>query len=207
MLFTHDNPCARVGQFWSLHPIPAQALECLRSLDEWYTEERVACVLVPFCTQTSRVSLRVLDWLVTNYSKKHHIVLRKQSTAPFNIHDEYEMARDQRRRSMLDPFRRQTKRLKEVFLRVGDDILHTTVGQLNFLYWAEVSGVIAFALEHSVAIEQDMNESMQHAKRTKEAAKRIGLSRKRSELSQKPTAVCFVYEGVVRMKFETAQPE
>ena len=47
----------------------------LKSLQAYFTEEKFKKV-IPLITGTSRISLRVIDWFVTNYSKKNQIIYK-----------------------------------------------------------------------------------------------------------------------------------
>ena len=53
------------GPFIIQHKLTNMQVHILRSLTDFYTDEMVNDVLLPLITQTSRVSLRTLDWLVT----------------------------------------------------------------------------------------------------------------------------------------------
>ena len=47
----------------------------LNSLKNFFTEERFKIVL-PVIVGSSKISLRVIDWFVTNYSKKYQIIYK-----------------------------------------------------------------------------------------------------------------------------------
>ena len=48
-------------------------LHRLNDLIPFYTDRVLRDMLVPIITQKDSISLRVLDWLVTNYAKKENI--------------------------------------------------------------------------------------------------------------------------------------
>ncbi len=109
--------------------------------------------LIPLITQESDISLRSLDWLVTNYSKKFNIVCKTEKGTLFNIYHGYKTALSHFRRRNFDPFRRRTR----ITLKSNDKSFETTVGQCNFIHWAYQSGVLQYAIENAESIENLQN--------------------------------------------------
>ena len=107
----------------------------------------------------SGISLRILDWLVTNYSKKHNICYVLPSGVPFNMFLAYKAQLKAYSKQLFDPFaRRQRLEIPD-----GDGgALHTTCGQLNFFRWALGYGVVEYGIAHSRDIEQDMMLAIKH---------------------------------------------
>jgi hypothetical protein len=64
----------KIGRFWSVEPLGTNKCHRLQKLLPIMTEQRIRQIIVPIISVTSRISLRALDWLVINYSKKHKIV-------------------------------------------------------------------------------------------------------------------------------------
>ena len=158
----------------------------MERIHEFFTDHIIQDLLVPLIQQTNGISLRALDWLVTNYSKKHNIVCRGAHLNLFNIYHGYKVALSHFRRRNFDPFRRRNR------IRVvidGADVCETTVGQCNFLYWAYVNGVLDYATQHSKDIETDMN-SASAMLRQNGACKRRTAAHRRRELSSAPRSKC-----------------
>lgn len=111
-------------------------------------------VFIPLITQETGVSLRALDWFVTNYSKK--IQLRLQSV---NVHVSYKTMLAQYRRKHFDPFRRYQTASDDgkVSFTHGGVTYQTTVGQVNFIVWAHERGVLDYTKAHINDIEADMD--------------------------------------------------
>ena len=86
--------------------------------------------LIPLITQESDISLRALDWLVTNYSKKNNIVCKTKNGSLFNIYHGYKVALSHFRRRNFDPFRRRQR----ITLQTNEKTYETTVGQCNFVH-------------------------------------------------------------------------
>lgn len=172
--------------FANLHP---NAYARLVMLHKWFTEERIETILMPLIEEKFTVSLRLLEWLVTNYSKKHNIVIwNKRKRTVFNINADYKNMLDHWNRDLFDPFRRHPRDCPQtVFFDYQGTLQQTTVGQLNFLYWASVNGIIRYALKYKGVIEQDMKEANQRSKKRKKTGQ------KRVQLSERPASVCRVY--------------
>ena len=116
---------------------------------------------LPLVTQEMGVSLRALDWFVTNYSKKVQLRLRS-----VNVHASYKKMLAQYRRKNFDPFRRYHSASDEgkvAFTHEGV-AYETTVGQVNFIVWAHEHGVLDYAREHINDIEADMDLSRREGK-------------------------------------------
>ena len=147
-------------------------------------------------------SLRALDWLVINYAKKHRItyMLRLPGKAPqlFDVFQEYKMCLLRYKRINFDPFRRG----RRVYFQLnGNRWYETTVGQLNFIHWASIYGVLDFARANNAAIVKDHVSSLaQHAK-LKAEDEVSGKGRKRKELSRRSDVDCVVYTMCTEIVF------
>ena len=129
------------------------------------------------------VSLRVLDWLVTNYSNKNKTVYVTARGEPFNVYTSYKSMLRAHSKRHFDPFCRQGK------IRFADADgrpFNTTIGQLNFFRWAIQYGVLAYAREQYQEIERDMLASTQHRGGASDAGivAKDPAPRKRRELSK-----------------------
>ena len=155
--------------------------------------------LIPLITQKSKISLRALDWLVTNYSKKYNIVCKTNNGNIFNIYHGYKVALSHFRRRNFDPFRRRTR----IILKYFNEEYETTVGQCNFIHWAYQAGVLTYALENSFEIEKDMNSATYNNKIEKKSQLEKGIPKRRRELSKAPVAKCSVYRIASNVKFDT----
>ena len=109
------------------------------------------------------ISLRILDWLVTNYSKKNNIVYFVTDPSgmhsAFNMFMEYKSQLKAYSKKFFDPFCRR-ERLD--FTDVDGTVFRTTVGQLNFFRWAITHGVVDYGTRYAVDIEADMMDSIKH---------------------------------------------
>ena len=64
----------------------------LRSLYEFYGEDNNIDKILPIITGKTNISLRVMDWFVTNYAKKYDItykICKNNENITFNVHHDY----------------------------------------------------------------------------------------------------------------------
>ena len=155
--------------------------------------------LIPLISQESTISLRALDWLVTNYSKKYSIVCQSKTGNIFNIYHGYKVALSHFRRKNFDPFRRRQR----ILLKIDNNQYETTVGQCNFINWAYQSGVLNYAIENSEAIEKDMNQAAYAHKNERKTQIEKGIPHRRRELSKAPINKCSVYKIDSNVVFNT----
>jgi hypothetical protein len=110
----------------------------------------------------SNISLRILDWFVTNYSKKNFTVydletkesLNNTAFTRFKVYNEYKLKLKAYRKKRFDPFCRWDR------IRIPYDkenYMETTIGQLNFFKWAIENRILDYIAENFKAIEGDMN--------------------------------------------------
>tara|TARA_B100001093_G_C26566343_1_gene900941 strand:- start:142 stop:861 length:720 start_codon:yes stop_codon:yes gene_type:complete len=120
----------------------------------------------------TKISLRLIDWFVTNYSKKNNTFYnmnyyktplvknkkkKKISTnfdQYFNVFNNYKSQLKAYSKLHFDPFCRRTR---ISFYYQKDKSILTTVGQLNFFKWTIENYIIDYMLENIQAIESDMN--------------------------------------------------
>jgi len=158
----------------------------VRWLQEFYNQPGRLAEILPILTGTSPVSLRLIDWFVTNYSKKFNVSYplldeTAGTTRQFMVHFHYKRELKAYSKRLFDPFCRRERISFQI--RGKAPIDETTVGQLNFFRWAIEMGVIRYILEHVADIEKDMNVSFkEHYSKEPETKTPTGR-RKRKEMS------------------------
>lgn len=158
----------------------------VRWLQDFYNQPGRLEEVMPILTGTSLVSLRLIDWFVTNYSKKFNVSypLVEEATATtrqFMVHFHYKRELKAYSKRLFDPFCRRERISFQI--RGQPPIDETTVGQLNFFRWAIEMGVIRYILAHVTDIEKDMNVSFrEHYSKEPEVKTPTGR-RKRKEMS------------------------
>jgi len=101
------------------------------------------------------VSLRTIDWLVTNYSKASNRYIEGCIT-PTNIYIAYKAAQSSVKKKLMDPF---CRRERIMFTNADGEEFVTTLGQLNFFRWALKNGVLKYAIDNAKDIEKHMLET------------------------------------------------
>jgi hypothetical protein len=152
----------------------------VRWLQDFYNQPGRLEEILPILTGTSPVSLRLIDWFVTNYSKKFNVSYLLKDR-PFMVHFQYKRELKAYSKRLFDPFCRRERISFQV--RGASPIEETTVGQLNFFRWALENGVVDYILEHIADIDHDMVTSVrEHYSKVPEAKTPTGR-RKRKEMS------------------------
>jgi hypothetical protein len=168
-------------------------------LQEFYNQPGRIEQIMPFLTGSAPVSLRVVEWFVTNYSKKYNIGYPLNGRQ-FIVHFQYKRELKSFNKRLFDPFCRRERIAFQV--RGQPKIEETTVGQLNFFKWAFESDVIRYILEHSAEIEKDMNTSFrEHYSKEPEAKTPTGR-RKRKEMSHSAMKSVAHHDMPVVVSFE-----
>jgi len=160
----------------------------VRWLQEFYNQPGRLAEILPILTGTSPVSLRLIDWFVTNYSKKFNVSYPLADEAnpanparQFMVHFHYKRELKAYSKRLFDPFCRRERISFQI--RGQAPIEETTVGQLNFFRWAIEMGVIRYIIAHVADIERDMNVSFkEHYSKEPETKTPTGR-RKRKEMS------------------------
>jgi len=132
----------------------------MTSLSKFYLDEKNINILIPIVNGLSKISLRVLDWFVTNFCKKHNTVIHYHRDGKPNkliVHLDYKNQLKAYSKKQFDPFCRR-ERINFIYGK-GNELL-TTVGQLNFFRWEIEYYVIDYIIENLEMIEADMNNSL-----------------------------------------------
>ena len=138
----------------------------------FFTKDKIE-LLIHILNGKSKISLRIIDWFVTNYTKKNNIIINNRKKInkslinktkkilfeeeQFNIYLNYKRQLKAYSKKNFDPFCRR-ERLN--FYYNNDDFIITTVGQLNFFKWAIVNNIITYINNNIDIIEKDMNQNI-----------------------------------------------
>lgn len=170
----------------------------LQSLLEFYEQpsslRALTTVLRDSQDHEHRLSLRVLDWLCTNYSKSKAVTLVSSGENPFHVHIEYRNALRGVSKRLFDPFARRQRIL---ITDVDGKPLETTLGQMNFMRWCIRHGVLKYAIANAKFIEEDMIACLR-----KRASSVPTVQAKRRELSKNTLASGHVKRCRVTVTFK-----
>jgi hypothetical protein len=155
----------------------------LKNLLVYYNDENNLHKMLSIINGESRISLRIVDWFVTNYAKKDFTVyniVKNDSTIRFKVYFDYKLKLKAYSKRRFDPF----CRWERITIPYKDDkVIQTTIGQLNFFKWAIENNVIKFIEENYSAIENDMNNRNSTSKKNKDSYTNNKTRKKREELS------------------------
>jgi len=128
----------------------------MSSLSKFYSNKSNVLRVKPIINGESDISLRLIDWFITNYSKKHSTIITRKvnnNIVHLNVFLSYRSQLKSYSKSYFDPFRRKD-RVK--FYYDKDNYLETTIGQLNMFRWILVNDILEFVKDHKEDIEADM---------------------------------------------------
>lgn len=129
----------------------------MKSLNDFYKNDKYIGILKPIINQESSISLRILDWFITNYSKKKRIIINHT----FDIYQNYKLQLRSYSKKQFDPFCRKNKIL---FYYNDKEFLETSCGQLCFFRWCIQNGILEYVEKHISDIENDMKVSIKQPK-------------------------------------------
>jgi hypothetical protein len=122
----------------------------------------------------NRISLRIVDWFVTNYAKMNFTVYEmnvregSDEKVRFKVYQDYKLKLKAYSKKRFDPF----CRWERITIPYDENSsMETTIGQLNFFKWAIENKIIDYIQEHYTAIEKDMN-----ARNSTSKSKQTGVS-------------------------------
>ena len=153
--------------------------------------------LLSILSTDKSISLRSIDWFITNFSKKNNIyylIYNDKNNNPsfddenneyrnnMNVFHSYKSQLKAYSKKRFDPFCRRDRLL----FKIDDDhSVETTIGQLNFFKWAISNLVVDYIELYKDEIEHDMNTSLKMMKENSD--KKNGSRKKRQELSLSAT--------------------
>jgi len=141
----------------------------IHTLREFYSDPHHFRVFSDLVLGKHVVSLRVVDWFVTNYSRVHSVRYIVPGDDFFCVHQSYKNHLKGYYKKYFDPFRRRDRLyLCKTGAGTGAgivsvpidraEILETTVGQLNFFRWVIMYQVLDYIVDNLATIECEMNE-------------------------------------------------
>jgi len=172
----------------------------MQSLINFFTNRFNLDQVIPIITGKSKISLRILDWFVTNYSKKnniHYQISINNKTKNFIVYLDYKSQLKAYSKKNFDPF---CRRERISFIDHDSNELVTTVGQLNFFRWAIENNILIFIKENYDVIENDMNNSLRNLYKKKDGEEKN--RRKRTELSISATKTVNKHNVSIIVQFD-----
>jgi hypothetical protein len=171
------------------------------SLSKYYSNKNNINTIIPIIRGNSNISLRLLDWFVTNYSKKYGIVIthiHENNVIHFNVYLSYRSQLKAYSKQQFDPFKRR-ERIK--FFYDKSDHIESTIGQLNFFRWILQNNILEYIQNNIKNIENDMISS-QKENANKKKDNKESIVQKRQELSKSCVKNMNTYSGIRTIKFD-----
>jgi hypothetical protein len=172
------------------YTINTQKQLLLNNLMDFYKNKENLLRMMNVINGESKISLRIVDWFVTNYAKKYYTVYEipkiiggepsATETIRFKVYNDYKLKLKAYAKKNFDPF----CRWERITIPYDtDNYMETTIGQLNFFKWAIESKIIEYIQNHYQEIESDMNTRNSTSKKLSQIDDNGKTRKKREELS------------------------
>ena len=165
--------------------IQSQEQWVLFRLERFYNKENIERVK-NILDGKSNLSLRLIDWFVTNYAKKFNTSYITKNQKHVIVYLSYKSHLKAYSKKIFDPFCR-SKRIKF-------QDFETTVGQLNFFEWAITDEILDYIEDNYEQIHADMESRLKEDN--------IENHKKRHELSKSATNSLKHHSINVLVKFD-----
>jgi hypothetical protein len=149
----------------------------IQSLQQFYMNRSDLKEILQIIESETNISLRLIDWFVTNYARYHNISYILKGNE-FFVYLDYKNQLKAYSKKLFDPFCRRER----IMFQLSDiPAFITTVGKLNFFRWAIEKGVIDYIKLNLTTIEKEMNESARELQkiRKSETKSNTNISAKR----------------------------
>ena len=169
----------------------------LNNLLEFYKKDNNLDIMLSIINGESQISLRIVDWFATNYSKQYYVVYSTLNDPRFKVYNDYKLKLRAYSKKRFDPFCRW-ERITIPYK--NNSCIQTTIGQLNFFKWALENNVIDYIKNNYNEIELDMNNRNSTSKRRK-LTNSNKTRKKREELSISASKTVHREEVEIVVKF------
>jgi len=138
----------------------------MTNLMDFYNKSGNLNKMMKIINGESKISLRIVDWFVTNFAKKYYTVYEMTSIeneiTRFKVYNDYKLKLKAYSKRRFDPFCRW-ERITVPY--DNEKYMETTIGQLNFFKWAIENNIIQYIENNYSDIENDMNQRNSTSKR------------------------------------------
>jgi hypothetical protein len=178
----------------------------IASLQKFYAGHPEIEKVITYLNGEAPLSLRIIDWFVTKYSRKNFI------RYPLNGHEfiVYLSYKGQLKAYSKQYFDPNCRRERIMFQIPGYEAFMTTIGKLNFFRWALDSNILEYIEAHEDEIRKGYNmylkEMIQTQRSNKAAAEtpvdQVRATRRRSKQSPSSLNKLQVYLTPVELTFD-----
>jgi hypothetical protein len=141
----------------------------MKNLMDFYNNHATLNKMMSIINGETKISLRIVDWFVTNFAKKYYTVYdlytqrgTVQDKIRFKVYNDYKLKLKAYSKRKFDPFCRW-ERINIPY--DNEKYIETTIGQLNFFKWAIENNIIEYIEQNYEDIERDMNSRNTTSKR------------------------------------------
>ena len=142
----------------------------IASLQRFYATNPEISKVMPYLTGDADISLRIIDWFVTKYSRKHFTFYELHGQR-FVVYKSYKGQLDAYNKQYFDT---NCRRERIQFSVEGYPPFITTIGKLNFFRWALESNLLDYIEAHQEALKagynQFLKETTQSQKKLRQAS-------------------------------------
>ena len=163
----------------------------LQNLMTFYENREYLKQTISIINGESKISLRIIDWFVTNYAKKNFTVYGltdyRDEPMRFKVYNDYKLKLKAYSKKNFDPFCRWD-RISIPY--DGDNYMETTIGQLNFFKWVIEHKILGYIEANYQDIESDMNSRNSTSKRKVTPDNNTDLSKTRKKREELSISAC-----------------
>ena len=164
--------------------LPTQNSLLLNNLMKFYSENNNMEKILPIINGQSKLSLRLIDWFATNYSKKYYTVynIKKKNGEErrFKVYIDYKLKLKAYSKRRFDPF----CRWERINIPYNENTeIQTTIGQLNFFRWTLENKILDYIEKNFETINNDQQKRNSTSKKKKKEKDNVKTRKKREELS------------------------
>lgn len=154
----------------------------LLSLKDFYSRDVNIQKFLTIINGSSKISLRLIDWFITNHCKNtRDVVLQLEcSKQGVNIYQNYRSQLKAYKKIKFDPFRRR-QRIIFYYGESDEEYLNTTIGQLNFFKWAIEYEILDYITDNEEYLEDCMNTFQKKVKSDKKTVCKLHLVKEETE--------------------------
>ena len=191
--------------------VKKRKIECkpemvISSLQKFYTSHPEIEKVITYLNGEAPLSLRIIDWFVTKYSRKNFIRYPLEGQE-FIVYLSYKGQLKAYSKQYFDP---NCRRERIMFQIPGYDSFMTTIGKLNFFRWALDSNILEYIEANEDDIRKGYNtylkemiQTQKNNKVTKDAPKeQPRATRRRTKQSPSSLNKLQVYTTPVELTFD-----
>ena len=179
----------------------------ISSLQKFYTSHPEIDKVISYLNGEAPLSLRIIDWFVTKYSRKNFIRYPLNGQE-FLVYLSYKGQLKAYSKQYFDP----NCRRERIMIKIPDyDQFMTTIGKLNFFRWALESNILQYIEEHEDEIRKGYNvylkDLIQTQKNNKSTVKeqpkeQPRVTRRRTKQSPSSLNKLQVYKTPIELTFD-----